>query len=162
MFLVQCCKLCNHKYASNIKGEWSKINCLYLICLLLIQSFHACDCHFHCEEGCYIIMVCHSILYMKLVGFMYHGMSTPLLLSPVQRNSQINTSTPCWLIASYILTQVKLLALIEAHFGGWINSKKNYRTTAQIWVHVQLSTYEKNGQLITVCGNPVPRSAARL
>ena len=101
MFLVQCCKLCNHKYASNIKGKWSKKT----VCLLFVDSFiHAClsvcdcHCHCHCEEGCYIIMVCHSILYMKLVvGFMYHGMSTTLLLS------QCKETVPLvdWLLHTY-------------------------------------------------------------
>ena len=127
MFLVQCCKLCNHKYASNIKGKWNKKNCLVSsVCCCWFNSclsMSVCDCHHcHCEEGCYIVMarsnslimvcprssnslVCHWILYMKLVvDCMYHhGMSTPLLLSPVQRNSQIEILVPLvdWLLHTY-------------------------------------------------------------
>ena len=148
MFLVQCCKLCNHKYASNIKGKWSKKNCLSR--LFVVDSIHAC-----------LSVTVTTVIVRKVVILLWYAIEyytwNLLLIVCIMacqhpccchQCKETVKIIPLPLIDCFILTS-QVISIDWSTLWWW----SNYRTPAQIWVHEQLSTYERNGQLITVRGN---------
>ena len=87
-----------------VSGTRKTVCLLVFVDSILIHAcLSVCDCHCHCEEGCYIIMVSHWILYIhEPCCWLYVSwhVNTPVVVTSAKKQS----NTP-WLIEDcFILT----------------------------------------------------------